>query len=93
MCIRTYVYVYVCMHVYVCMYVYSAGLVARNKKRFGKPFNYLYRIIQRNDFSNILKMADKERVDDFQYPRRMRNMQKFTVEDLSTSDDLRKKVV
>ena len=85
------------MHVHT--YIYSAGLAACNKNRSGKPisssdeiFSGLYRIIQSEDFSNILTMVSKQRIDYFQYPQKMRSMQKYTVKDLSASDSLRKKV-
>ena len=55
-------------------------------------FSKLHKTIQSKDFSNILTMGNEQRIDDFEYPRKMRNMQKFAVRNLSASDELREKV-
>ena len=55
-------------------------------------FYALQKIMQNKDFSNILTIGSEQRIDDLQYPLKMRNMQKFAVKDLSKSDKLRKKV-
>ena len=63
----------------------SAGLIVRSKIKRGKSmssedtFNELYKTIQDKDFSNILTMGSQQRIDDFQYPGKMRKMQKLAV--------------
>ena len=55
-------------------------------------FGNLLKDIQSPKFSNITKMASDERIDDLDYPLKMRKMQKVAVEDLTKTDSLRKKV-
>ena len=96
--IYIYIYIYVARLLYLSLLPCSAGLTVRGKIKGANPlssndiFNKLHKTIQGKDFSNILTMGSEQRIDDFEYPRKMRNMQKFAVRNLSTSHELREKV-
>ena len=73
----------------------SAGLAVRSKISHKKSTNSdalkeIHKMIRDN--SNIQTIASEQRIDDFDYPVKMRNMQKYTVDDLARSDKLREKV-
>ena len=55
-------------------------------------FEKLLEKIRSPTFSNITKMASEERIDDLEYPLKMRKMQKVAVVGLTKTDPLREKV-
>ena len=73
-------------------------MAVRDKVKNGKPMsaddklNELHKKVQSKDFNNIFSMGSEQRIDDLKYPQKMRNMQKLVVKDLSSSDELRRKV-
>ena len=75
----------------------SAGLLLRSKINSGKftssgALHGIHKMIQSEEFSSILRMDNVQRIDKFEYPLKMRNIQEAAVKDLSKSDELRKKV-
>ena len=86
--------------IFALLYSFSAGLAVHIKTNnpVSTPeevevlFDSLHRDILSKNFSNILSMASRERIDKLKYPQKMQNMQKLAVQDVAKSDKLRKKV-
>lgn len=77
--------------------LHSAGLAVLSKINSGKltrcgALRELHKTMQTKEFSNILRMGSEKRIDKFEYPLKMRDIQEFVVIDLSRTDERRKKV-
>ena len=77
--------------------LYSAGLAVRSKIIHEKltisdALYEIHKMIQGKEFSNVFTMGIEQRIGDFKYPLKMRNMQKFVLTDLSRNDKLKEKV-